>query len=227
MGARLGRPTVAIELTDEERTTLQRYIRRRTASQQLVLRSQIVLGCARGLTNTEVAESMGVNKNTVTTWRRRFAEKRLDGLHDAPRPGAPRSIGDDKIEEVIVQTLESTPKGATHWSTRQMAKHVGIGRDSVSRVWRAFGLKPHRSDTFQLSKDPLFVEKVRDVVGLYMDPPDNAVVLSLDEKTQVQALDRTQPILPMQPGPCRPHCLLSSRRWWLVVEECLLGPASP
>lgn len=200
MGARRGRPTVPIELTDEERTTLQRYIRRRTASQQLVLRSRIVLGCARGLTNTEVAESVGVNKNTVTTWRRRFAEKRLDGLHDAPRPGAPRSIGDDKIEEVIVQTLESTPKGATHWSTRQMAKHVGIGRDSVSRVWRAFGLKPHRSDTFQLSKDPLFVEKVRDVVGLYMSPPDNAVVLSADEKTQVQALNRTQPILPMQPG---------------------------
>jgi transposase len=125
---------------------------------------------------------------------------RLDGLHDGPRPGAPRTIDDDKVEEVIVRTLESTPKGATHWSTRQMAKAVGISHDSVSRIWRAFGLKPHRSETFQLSADPLFVEKVRDVVGLYMRPPDNAVVLCVDEKSQVQALDRTQPVRPMQPG---------------------------
>ena len=201
MGARpRGRPTVAIELTAEERETLQRYLRRRTASQQLVQRSRIILGCARGLTNTQVAETVGVNKDTVTKWRRRFAEERLDGLHDAPRPGGPRSIDDDKVEEMIVRTLESTPKGATHWSTRQMAKQAGMSRESVGRIWRAFGLKPHRAETFQLSTDPLFVEKVRDVVGLYMSPPDNAVVLSVDEKTQVQALNRTQPILPMQPG---------------------------
>ena len=198
--ARRGRPTAVLELTVDEKQVLQRYVRRRTASQQLVLRSRIVLGCARGLSNKEVARNVGVSEHTAGKWRRRFANDRLDGLHDSPRPGAPRSIGDDQIEEVIVRTLESTPKGATHWSTRQMAKQVGVSRESVGRIWRAFGLKPHRNETFQLSKDPLFVEKVRDVVGLYMNPPDNAVVLSADEKTQVQALDRTQPILPMQPG---------------------------
>ncbi len=195
-----GRPTVALELSSEERTTLERYVRRRTCSQQLALRSRIVLECARGTTNREVAFKLGVTPHTVGKWRRRFAEMRIDGLHDEPRPGAPRTIDDDKVEEVIVRTLESTPKGATHWSTREMAKAVGISHVSVRRIWHAFGLKPHRSETFQLSKDPLFVEKVRDVVGLYMRPPDNAVVLCVDEKSQVQALDRTQPILPMQPG---------------------------
>lgn len=200
MAGRRGRPTIPIELTDGEKSTLQRYVRRGSASQQLAQRSRIVLACATDLTNQEIAATAGISANTVTKWRRRFAEQRIDGLHDTPRPGAPRTIGDDKVEEIIVSTLESTPKGATHWSTRQMARHMGVSRESVGRIWRAFKLKPHRSDTFQLSKDPLFVEKVRDVVGLYMSPPDNAIVLSVDEKTQVQALDRTQPILPMQPG---------------------------
>lgn len=200
MASKRGRPTVALDLSGEERTTLQRYVRRRMSSQQLALRSRIVLECARGAANQDVAFQLGVTPHTVGKWRRRFAKMRLDGLHDEPRPGPPRTIEDDKVEEVIVRTLESTPKGATHWSTRQMAKAVGISHDSVSRIWRAFGLKPHRSDTFQLSADPLFVEKVRDVVGLYMSPPDNAVVLCVDEKSQVQALDRTQPVLPMQPG---------------------------
>lgn len=200
MARKRGRPTAAIELSDEERETLQRYTRRRTASQQLVQRARIVLGCAKGLNNQQIAAGVGVSAHTVGKWRRRFAQERLDGLHDTPRPGAPRSIGDEMVEGVIVKTLETTPKGATHWSTRQMAKHVGISRESVGRIWRAFGLKPHRSDTFQLSTDPLFVEKVRDVVGLYLNPPDNALVLSVDEKTQVQALNRTQPILPLQPG---------------------------
>jgi transposase len=195
-----GRPTVAIELAEEERVTLRRHVRRRTSSQQLALRSRIVLECADGAANQDVASKLGVTPHTVGKWRRRFAEMRLDGLHDGPRPGAPRTIGDDTVEAVIVRTLESTPKGATHWSTRQMAKAMGISHDSVSRIWRAFGLKPHRSETFQLSADPLFIEKVRDVVGLYMRPPDNAVVLCIDEKSQVQALDRTQPILPMQLG---------------------------
>ena len=200
MACTRGRPTIALDLSDEERNTLQRYVRRRTSSQQLALRSRIVLQCARGSANQDVASELGVTPHTVGKWRRRFAEMRLDGLHDGPRPGAPRTIEDDKVEEVIVRTLESTPKGATHWSTRQMAKTVGISHDSVSRIWRAFGLKPHRSETFQLPTDPLFVEKVRDVVGLYMRPPDNAVVLCVDEKSQIQALDRTQPVLPMQPG---------------------------
>lgn len=200
MAQKQGRPTAVIELSDEERKTLQRYMRRRTASQQLVQRARIVLGCANGLNNQQIAADVGVSVHTVGKWRRRFAEERLDGLHDTPRPGTPRSIDDEMVEEVIVKTLETTPKGATHWSTRQMAKHMGISRESVGRIWRAFGLKPHRSDTFQLSTDPLFIEKVRDVVGLYLNPPDNALVLSVDEKTQVQALNRTQPILPMQPG---------------------------
>lgn len=200
MARRRGRPTVPLELSRDERATLQRYGRRRTVSQQLALRARIVLECARGLSNVEVGQKLGVTERTVGKWRSRFVKDRLDALADAPRPGRPRTISDDKVEEIVVKTLESTPKGATHWSTRQMARAVGISHESVSRVWRAFRLKPHRSDSFQLSTDPFFVEKVRDVVGLYMSPPDNAVVLAVDEKSQVQALDRTQPILPMQPG---------------------------
>ena len=200
MSKKTGRPTAGIELSDDECVTLRRYTRRRTASQKLVQRAHIILLCAKGLSNRQIAGEVGVSEHTVGKWRRRFAEKRLDGLLDTPRPGAPRSIDDDMIEKVIVKTLETKPKGATHWSTRQMSKQVGISRESVGRIWRAFGLKPHRSETFQLSTDPLFVEKVRDVVGLYVDPPDNALVLSVDEKTQVQALNRTQPILPLQPG---------------------------
>lgn len=200
MSRKKGRPTAAIELSDEERRTLQRYTRRRTASQQLVQRARIILCCAKGMSNQQVSAEVGISAHTIGKWRQRFAEERLDGLLDTPRPGAPRSIGDDVIEGVVVKTLETTPKGATHWSTRQMAKHIGVSRESVGRIWRAFGLKPHRSETFQLSTDPLFVEKVRDVVGLYMNPPENALVLSVDEKTQVQTLNRTQPILPLQPG---------------------------
>ena len=198
--ARTGRPTAIITLTDEEREVLRQYVRRGKTSQQLALRSRIVLECADGMNNKEVASKLCVNAKTVGKWRNRFAAERVDGLVDAPRPGTPRQIGDDKVEEVIVTTLESMPNGSSRWSTREMSKKVGISRDSVARIWRAFGLKPHRSETFQLSTDPHFIEKVRDVVGLYMDPPNHAVVLSVDEKSQIQALNRTQPLLPLRPG---------------------------
>jgi transposase len=187
-------------ITDEELEVLVRYQRRGKTSQQLALRSRIVLECAKGQNNLQVAKVLGVTPHTVGKWRARFAANRLDGLVDAPRPGQPRKIGDEKVEEVIVATLETEPKGASRWSTRDMAKKAGISRDSVARIWRAFGLKPHRTESFQLSTDPDFVEKVRDVVGLYLDPPTNALVLSVDEKSQIQALNRTQPVLPMRPG---------------------------
>lgn len=205
MASRLGRPATPVRLTEDERETLERYVRRGSTSQQLVLRSQIILACDAGKAGTVIATELGVDRGTVTKWRVRFAASRLDGLADSPRPGAPRKIGDDKVEEVVVRTLETTPKGATHWSTRTLAKQVGVSREAVGRIWRAFGLKPHHADTFQLSRDPHFVEKVRDVVGLYMDPPDGALILSVDEKTQVQALNRTQPILPLQPGRTERH----------------------
>ena len=163
-------------------------------------RARIVLACAGGESNTEIGRRLGVHRNTVGLWRRRFLEYRLDGLLDEPRPGQPRKITDEKVEEVIAKTLESTPKEATHWSTRSMAAEVGLNQTAVARIWRAFGLQPHRQDTWKLSKDPLFVDKVRDVVGLYLNPPERAVVLCVDEKSQIQALDRTAPILPMRPG---------------------------
>ena len=166
----------------------------------LVQRSSIVLACADGLTNNAVAARLEVNQATVSKWRRRFVTCRLDGLVDEPRPGAPRTITDDDVERVVVKTLEERPSDATHWSTRDLAKHVGISPASVGRIWQAFGLKPWQTDTFKLSEDPMFIEKVRDVVGLYLNPPDKAVVLCVDEKTGIQALDRTQPILPMRPG---------------------------
>ncbi len=197
---RTGRPTAPITLSDEEREVLQRYTRRAKTSQRLALRSRIVLQCSMGLNNQQVATKLNINPKTVGKWRTRFAAERIDGLMDAPRPGAPRQIGDDKVEDVIVATLETLPRGASRWSTRDMAKQAGISRESVGRIWRAFGLKPHRSETFQLSTDPDFVEKVRDVVGLYIAPPTNAVVLSVDEKSAIQALNRTQPLLPMRPG---------------------------
>lgn len=197
---RTGRPTTEIVLSDEESEVLHRYQRRRKTSQQLALRSRIVLECAKGRNNTEVAATLNVTPHTVGKWRARFAADRINGLADAPRPGQPRKIGDDKIEKVITATLETLPKGASRWSTRDMAKKAGISKDSVARMWRAFGLKPHRSQSFQLSTDPDFVEKVRDVVGLYLDPPTNALVLSVDEKSQIQALNRTQPVLPMRSG---------------------------
>jgi len=191
---------VSIELTDEERQALEAWTRRRTSAAALSQRSRIVLACATGEGNTQVADRLGVHRNTVALWRRRFLEFRLDGLLDEPRPGQPRKITDVKVEEVITKTLESAPKDATHWSTRSMATEVGLNQTAVARIWRAFGLQPHRAETWKLSKDPLFVEKVRDVVGLYLNPPERAVVLCVDEKSQIQALDRTAPILPMRPG---------------------------
>jgi transposase len=176
------------------------WTRRRSSAQALAQRSRIVLAAADGLKNTEVAERVGVSRNTVATWRSRFAEHRLDGLIDEPRPGRPRTISDEQVDAVITKTLESTPKDATHWSTRSMAREVGLTQTAVSRIWRAFGLQPHRQDAFKLSKDPLFVEQVHDVVGLYVNPPERAVVLCVDEKSQIQALDRTAPILAMLPG---------------------------
>jgi transposase len=191
---------VAIELSDDERSQLEAWTRRRTSAQALAQRSRIVLLAAEGLKNTEIADRVGSNRAMAAKWRSRFAEHRLDGLTDEPRPGRPRTITDEQVEEVITKTLESTPRDATHWSTRSMAAEVGLTQTAVSRIWRAFGLQPHRQDTFKLSKDPLFVDKVHDVVGLYLNPPERAVVLCVDEKSQIQALDRTAPILPMLPG---------------------------
>src|SRR3954470_22608206 len=191
---------VAIELSEDERAQLEAWTRRRTSAQALAQRSRIVLLAAEGLKNTEIADELGVHRAMAAKWRSRFAEQRLDGLTDEPRPGRPRTIGDDKVEEVIVKTLEATPKGATHWSTRSMAREVGLTQSAVLRIWRAFGLQPHRQETWKLSKDPQFIDKVRDVVGLYLNPPERAVVLCVDEKSQIQALDRTAPILPLLPG---------------------------
>jgi transposase len=191
---------VGIELADEERARLESWARRRSSAQALALRSRIVLLAAEGLKNTQIAERLGIDHATVRKWRARFAQRRLEGVLDEPRPGRPRTISDDKVEEVIVKTLESTPRDATHWSTRSMAREVGLTQSAVHRIWRAFGLQPHRVETWKLSRDPQFVEKVRDVVGLYLDPPERAVVLCVDEKSQIQALDRTAPILPMLPG---------------------------
>ena len=191
---------VEIELSDQERAQLEAWTRRRTSAQALAQRSRIVLAAAEGLKNTEIAERLGISRNMAATWRSRFAEHRLDGLTDEPRPGRPRTITDEQVDAVITTTLETTPKDATHWSTRSMAKEVGLTQTAVSRIWRAFGLQPHRQESFKLSRDPLFIEKVHDVVGLYLNPPERAVVLCVDEKSQIQALDRTAPILPMLPG---------------------------
>jgi transposase len=191
---------VAIVLSEDERAQLEAWARRRTSAQALALRSRIVLLAGEGLTNTEIAKRLGISRPPVTKWRGRFAEHRLDGLADEPRPGQPRKITDAQVEEVIVKTLETTPRDATHWSTRSMAAAVGLNQSAVQRIWKAFGLQPHRQDGFKLSKDPLFIDKVRDVVGLYLNPPERAVVLCVDEKSSIQALDRTAPILPMLPG---------------------------
>jgi transposase len=191
---------VVIELSAAEREQLESWSRRRSSAQALAERSRIVLAAADGLNNTEIAERLGVNVSTARRWRNRFGEHRLDGLTDEPRPGQPRRITDAKVEEVIVKTLETTPRDATHWSTRSMATEVGLTQSAVHRIWKAFGLQPHRQDAWKLSRDPLFIEKIRDVVGLYLDPPERAVVLCVDEKSQIQALDRTAPILPMLPG---------------------------
>jgi transposase len=187
-------------LTADERQTLEQWARRPKTAQALAQRARIVLACATGKTNGEVAVTAAVTRQTVGRWRSRFIRKRVNGLLDEPRPGAPRKITDAAVERVVRWTLETTPRDATHWSTRAMAKRCGLSQTAVSRIWRAFALQPHRVDTFKLSKDPLFIDKVRDIVGLYLDPPDKALVLCVDEKSQIQALDRTQPLLPMRPG---------------------------
>lgn len=196
----MGRPLESLTLTEDEASELRGWARRPKTAQALALRARIILRCSEGCSNSDVAEELGITRATVGKWRRRFIEKRLDGLVDAPRPGTPRTISDEDIERVIAMALEKAPKGATHWSTRSMAEATGLSQSSISRIWRAFSLQPHRSETFKLSNDPLFVSKVRDIVGLYLDPPDKALVLCVDEKSQMQALERTQPLLPMRPG---------------------------
>ncbi len=195
----MGRPKARLEVDERQRKQLMAIVRRTSSSQAHVMRARIVLECAKGLDNQDVAEELGTTGQTVGKWRRRFIADGLEGLFDAPRLGAPRSVSDERVATVIRKTLEGSPKNATHWSTRSMGKQVGISPSSVSRIWRAFGLKPHRMDSFSLSGDPFFVEKVHDVVGLYMRPPDNALVLCVDEKSQIQALDRAQPMLPIRP----------------------------
>ena len=197
---RTGRPKKPLDLAHEERVKLEQWARRPKTAQRLALRSRIVLRCAEGLSNQAVARELRITGATVCKWRERFRIARLEGLADEPRPGAPREITDAQVEDLITCTLESTPPEATHWSTRSMARATKLSRATVSRIWRAFGLQPHRAETFKLSSDPFFVEKVRDLVGLYLNPPDHAVVLCVDEKSQVQALDRTRPLLPLRPG---------------------------
>ncbi|MGO8685347.1 MAG: IS630 family transposase [Thermoleophilia bacterium] len=197
--ARIGRPTAEVLLSAEERETLERWARRPTSAQALALRCRIVLAAAGGAANGEIAARLSCHPTTVGKWRRRFAERGLDGLHDEPRPGKPRTISDADVERVVVKTLEETPPGATHWSTRSLAAQVGMSQSAVSRIWRAFALKPQQLESFKLSTDPLFIDKVRDIVALYLNPPEAAVVLCVDEKTQVQALERTAPILPLLP----------------------------
>ena len=187
-------------LSEVERRTLENWVKRRSTAQGLALRARIVLACAQGGSNLAVAARLGVNRNTVGKWRARFLRDRLDGLPDEPRPGVPRTITDAQVEEVVVRTLEEVPEGATHWSKRELARQMGISATSVHRIWRAFGLQPWRTETFKISPDPLLTDKIRDVAGLYLAPPANAAVFSVDEKPQIQALERTAPVLPMIPG---------------------------
>jgi transposase len=195
-----GRPKAELVLTQGEREQLQAWARRRKTSQALAMRSRIVLECARGLDNQVVAQGLDTSAQTVSKWRNRFVKMRVDGLVDAPRPGAPRTIDDARVDAVIAKTLKEQPMNATHWSTRLLARDLQMSASAVGRIWRAFGLQPHRQETFKLSTDPQFVAKTRDIIGLYLDPPDKAMVLCVDEKSQIQALDRTQPILPLAPG---------------------------
>ena len=197
---RTGRPKQPLILANEERDRLQSLAHRARSHPALARRARVVLACGEGLSNKMVARKLRTSLGMVGKWRARFLQARLEGLYDEPRPGAPRRIGDAEVERVLIQTLESTPRGETHWSTRGLAKASGLSRMTISRIWRAFGLQPHRTDAFKLSPDPLLIEKVRDIVGLYMNPPDHALVLCVDEKSQIQALDRTQPLLPLRPG---------------------------
>src|ERR1700723_2559322 len=197
---RTGRPIAPLSLTVEELETLGRWARRPKSAQALAQRSRIVLECAAGQANTVVARKLGLTHQTVGKWRQRFVARRLDGLLDEPRPGAPRQVGDAQIERVVRLTLESTPAAATHWSTRAMAKRSGLSQSMISRIWRAFALQPHRVEGFKLSKDPLFIEKVRDAAGLYLAASDRALLFGVDEKAKIQALVRTAPLLPMRPG---------------------------
>ena len=189
-----------VMLSVEERETLERWARRPNSAQALAMRCRVVLAAAEGATNAQIRRDLGLSPNTVRKWRTRFAQQRLDGLHDEPRPGQPRKVTDEDVERVIVKTLEETPTNATHWSTRSMATATGLNQTAISRIWRAFGLKPHLAESFKLSPDPLFIDKVRDIVGLYLNPPEAAVVLCVDEKSQIQALDRSAPVLPLMPG---------------------------
>jgi transposase len=195
-----GRPKAVLSVSDEDRVVLERWSKRPKTPMSVAQRARIVLLAADGLNNNVVADKVGVNQATVVKWRKRYVERGVDGLIDEPRPGAPRTITDADVETVVVRTLEETPTDATHWSTRDLAKRVGMSPSSVGRIWQAFGLKPWLADTFKLSDDPQFIDKVRDVVGIYMNPPEHAVVLCVDEKTGIQALDRTRPTLPMRPG---------------------------
>jgi transposase len=197
---RSGRPKKALEIADEDRHKLTLIARRAKSSQALATRARIVLHCGRGLNNAEVAAKLNITGATVGKWRERFRKRGMEGLLDEPRVGAPRQIKDDQIEAVVTKTLESMPSQGTHWSTRLMAQEMGMTQNAIVRIWRAFGLQPHRVENFKFSKDPQFVEKVRDIVGLYLNPPDRAIVLCVDEKSQVQALNRTEPILPLGPG---------------------------
>jgi transposase len=197
---RTGRPKHSLTITEEERERLESLAHRARTQPALARRARVVLACAEGLDNKAVAKKLLCALGTVGKWRARFLQAGLEGLYDEPRPGAPRKVSDAEVEKVVIQTLESTPRGHTHWSTRDMAKATGLSRMTISRIWHAFGLQPHRTDTFKLSPDPQLVEKVRDIVGLYMNPPDHAVVFCVDEKSQIQALDRTQPLLPLRPG---------------------------
>ena len=196
----IGRPTKPLNVTTQEKEKLSMLARRPKSAQAIAMRARIVLGCNDGLSNGEVAKRLRITGATVCKWRERFRVERLEGLLDEPRLGAPRSLSDARVEEVITKTLESMPGNSTHWSTRLMAKKTGLSQTAIVRIWRAFGLQPHRVENFKFSKDPQFVEKVRDIVGLYLNPPDRAIVLCVDEKSQVQALNRTQPILPLAPG---------------------------
>lgn len=197
---RTGRPKQPLILTEEERDRLQSLAHRARSQALLARRARVVLACAEGLDNKAVAKKLRCSLGMVGKWRSRFLRARLEGLYDEPRPGAPRKVSDAQVEQVVIRTLETTPRGETHWSTRGLAKASGLSRMTISRIWQAFGLQPHRSETFKLSPDPQLIEKVRDIVGLYMNPPDHAAVFCVDEKSQIQALDRTQPLLPLRPG---------------------------